>query len=120
MRRSQRDCSPLSLLIVDIDYFKQVNDTYGHSGEDELIRCVASIRKITCLAGLLVAGRLGGVKFTVLMSQTNALAAWRWPSACVVPSYLGERQRQGALHSRHRQPQRGRSAGPVTAPSTPS
>jgi diguanylate cyclase (GGDEF)-like protein len=62
----------LTYLIVDIDFFKQYNDTYGHQGGDECLRRVAeSMRKTCSRAGDLV-GRFGGEEFVALLPATNA------------------------------------------------
>jgi diguanylate cyclase (GGDEF)-like protein/PAS domain S-box-containing protein len=70
IRRSLRYHSPLSLLMVDIDDFKVVNDTYGHDAGDRMLRCVAdtflhNIRDIDVLA------RLGGEEFGILLPNTD-------------------------------------------------
>ena len=62
---AQRNDSPLSCMMVDIDYFKQVNDTYGHKVGDDALKLVAdalqqSVRKQD------VACRLGGEEFLVI------------------------------------------------------
>lgn len=54
---------PLSAVMIDIDHFKQVNDTYGHQVGDEVIRGVAS----EALAASDLVGRLGGEEFCVLV-----------------------------------------------------
>ncbi|MEG3437817.1 diguanylate cyclase [Pannus brasiliensis CCIBt3594] len=65
---------PFSALILDIDRFKQVNDTYGHLVGDEVLQSVASIVKNTlrqedCLA------RFGGEEFVVLLPHTDSSGA---------------------------------------------
>lgn len=73
-RRSNRYQSPLSLLMLDIDHFKKVNDQYGHAVGDEVLRVLAK----TC-QGLLretdMAGRLGGEEFAVILPQADQLQA---------------------------------------------
>ena len=61
---------PCSLIICDIDHFKQVNDTYGHQAGDEAIRSIAQILKNACRPGDLVA-RYGGEEFVVLCADCN-------------------------------------------------
>jgi len=68
---------PCSLIICDLDRFKQVNDTYGHQAGDEVIQSLASLLKSSCRPGDLVA-RYGGEEFVVLCADCdNATAARR-------------------------------------------
>ncbi|MBP7225904.1 MAG: diguanylate cyclase [Aliarcobacter sp.] len=66
-QRHERD---LSLIILDIDYFKQVNDTYGHLVGDEVLKDMASIISKNLRASD-VFGRYGGEEFLVICTQTN-------------------------------------------------
>jgi len=68
--RAARDGSTLALLFVDLDGFKQVNDTLGHSLGDEVLIEVAK-RLRTCLRGSEVLARLGGDEFTVLIERVS-------------------------------------------------
>ncbi|HEY0563633.1 MAG TPA: diguanylate cyclase [Methylophilus sp.] len=61
---------PMSLLMVDLDYFKRVNDTYGHLVGDEVLIAVAKTIKTTLRAGDVV-GRYGGEEFCVLLPNTS-------------------------------------------------
>ncbi|MGR9052327.1 MAG: sensor domain-containing diguanylate cyclase [Gammaproteobacteria bacterium] len=66
---SRHDGSPLTLLLLDVDHFKQINDTYGHSAGDTVIRTLAnSFSKI--LREDDVSGRVGGEEFAVLLPKT--------------------------------------------------
>jgi two-component system cell cycle response regulator len=67
---SQRYQRPLSLAIIDIDFFKKVNDTYGHSVGDEVLRAVAKIFKESIRSTDLGA-RYGGEEFAVMMPETE-------------------------------------------------
>jgi len=72
--RSQRDNLPLSCLFADLDYFKIINDTYGHPTGDRTLKAVASsiqelLRETDVLA------RIGGEEFTVLLPNTEAETA---------------------------------------------
>ena len=65
---------PLSIMVMDVDHFKQVNDTLGHAQGDEVIRRVA--RTIANgLRGADLAARLGGDEFSVLLPDTTAAQA---------------------------------------------
>ncbi|HEY2024352.1 sensor domain-containing diguanylate cyclase [Paraburkholderia sp.] len=74
-RRAQRSGLPLSLLLIDVDYFKGFNDLYGHSAGDEALigvaRCIGeSVRRPGDTAA-----RYGGEEFAVLLPETNEAGA---------------------------------------------
>ena len=60
---------PLSLLMIDIDHFKSVNDTYGHATGDQVLRLVAMSLKQN-LKGQDVAARYGGEEFAIVLPNT--------------------------------------------------
>lgn len=62
---------PCSLLIFDVDHFKQFNDTHGHQAGDEVLRCVGSTMKRVVKSGDLPC-RYGGEEFAVVMRGTSA------------------------------------------------
>ncbi|RAS05956.1 GGDEF domain-containing protein [Cupriavidus alkaliphilus] len=68
--RWQRDGQPLSCLVIDIDYFKQVNDSCGHHAGDAVLREVAQALDNSRRASD-VAGRYGGEEFCVLCPHTD-------------------------------------------------
>ena len=73
----QRQRAPCSLLICDLDRFKQVNDTYGHQAGDQVIQSLANLLKRSCRPGDLAA-RYGGEEFVILYADCdNANAARR-------------------------------------------
>jgi diguanylate cyclase (GGDEF)-like protein len=61
-----RDGRPLSLLAVDIDHFKDVNDEFGHAGGDEALRLVVALMRETLAEGQILS-RIGGEEFAVLL-----------------------------------------------------
>lgn len=69
INRCQRYSRSFSLLIVDIDHFKKVNDTYGHDAGDEIIRQVADILQHN-LRSLDVVCRIGGEEFGIILPET--------------------------------------------------
>lgn len=73
--RAQRQGSPTSVLLLDLDHFKHVNDTWGHPAGDAVLRHVATLAASTVRSTDLV-GRLGGEEFIVLLPNTSAQAAY--------------------------------------------
>jgi diguanylate cyclase (GGDEF)-like protein len=67
---SQRYQRPLSLAIVDLDFFKKVNDSYGHAVGDEVLKAVSRIFQDSIRATDLAA-RYGGEEFAVMMPETD-------------------------------------------------
>ncbi len=74
---------PLSVLVVDIDYFKAVNDTYGHDVGDAVLKEFSG-RLRRNIRGIDLGCRLGGEEFVVVMPDTDLAKAW----------VVGERLRQ--------------------------
>ena len=72
----QQQQVPCSLIICDLDRFKDVNDTYGHQAGDEVIKCLASLLKSSCRPGDLVA-RYGGEEFVILCADCDNTASTR-------------------------------------------
>jgi two-component system, cell cycle response regulator len=66
---SQRYERPLALAMIDIDFFKKINDTYGHAVGDEVLKCVAALFRDSVRSTDLVA-RYGGEEFAVMMPET--------------------------------------------------
>ncbi|KAF0865439.1 GGDEF domain-containing protein [Pseudomonas sp. LD120] len=82
---ARRHLLPLSLLMLDIDHFKRINDSYGHSTGDEVLKAVAaSIKKQ--LRNVDMVFRFGGEEFLILLSNTGREAA----------AMVGERLRHAA------------------------
>jgi diguanylate cyclase (GGDEF)-like protein len=73
--RMQRIQSPLSLIMCDIDFFKNYNDTYGHPAGDQcLIKVSSAMRNAVRRSGDLVA-RYGGEEFVIVLPNTDILGA---------------------------------------------
>lgn len=75
--RAFRDRSRLSLVICDIDYFKQYNDLYGHQQGDECLKAFARVLESYCRRGGDLAARIGGEEFALLLPSTEHAAALR-------------------------------------------
>jgi len=71
---SRRHLQPLSLLMLDIDHFKRVNDSHGHSAGDDVLRAVAASIKDQ-LRNVDMVFRYGGEEFLILLSNTSREAA---------------------------------------------
>ncbi|PTT23287.1 GGDEF domain-containing protein [Acidovorax sp. HMWF029] len=67
---ARRSTRPLSLIAVDVDHFKRVNDTYGHEAGDEVLRRLARTLEAR-LRGSDVIARLGGEEFVALLPDTD-------------------------------------------------
>jgi diguanylate cyclase (GGDEF)-like protein len=67
---SQRHAYALSVIMIDVDFFKRVNDTYGHLAGDAVLRTLAS-RIVECTRGSDMVFRYGGEEFTVVLSNTD-------------------------------------------------
>lgn len=74
LKQAIRYHHPLSVLLLDIDHFKQINDSYGHAAGDQAIRHLAEQTRETARVADLTA-RLGGDEFVVLLPETEAVQA---------------------------------------------
>jgi diguanylate cyclase (GGDEF)-like protein len=72
--RARRYHRPLSVLMLDLDHFKKINDTYGHDIGDETLKIVARTIK-DCLRSVDGFGRFGGEEFVVFLPETEIEAA---------------------------------------------
>lgn len=75
IKRFSRLKKPLSLIMVDIDNFKNFNDTLGHPAGDKVLVNIAKIMKKTCRSTDIVA-RYGGEEFVIVLLDTNKESAW--------------------------------------------
>lgn len=74
LKRAHRQNSQLAFVMIDIDHFKQVNDTYGHSAGDRVIKSLSRLLQQR-LRQTDVIGRYGGEEFAVILTNTDAIAA---------------------------------------------
>ena len=72
--RARRYQSPVTLLLVDLDHFKKINDTYGHLVGDEVLREVAALL-LHAVRSVDVVARYGGEEFVVVLPETGAEGA---------------------------------------------
>ena len=70
IQRALREGKPISVMMMDIDHFKAVNDTYGHSSGDVVLKEFA-VRVQRCIRGMDLAARYGGEEFVVVMPDTD-------------------------------------------------
>jgi len=97
--RAKRHMRELSLILLDVDFFKQFNDTFGHQAGDEVLRRVARVLQSTARQIDIVA-RYGGEEFAIILPdediRTSTLAAERfrkaieseeWPARAVTASF---------------------------------
>ena len=76
LQRARRYWHPLSVIMIDIDNFKKINDTFGHATGDEVLRtlaenCLARIREVDIM------GRYGGEEFVILLPETTVETAYQ-------------------------------------------
>lgn len=71
---SRRQNAPLSIILMDVDHFKNVNDTYGHDEGDRLLAVVAKCLK-QCVRASDIVYRYGGEEFVILLSHTSISGA---------------------------------------------
>ncbi|QFZ24378.1 diguanylate cyclase [Saccharothrix syringae] len=74
LRRALAEHTPLAVLLIDLDHFKEVNDTHGHLVGDTVLRAVADTLRRT-VRGTDLVGRVGGEEFAVLLPDTTLTAA---------------------------------------------
>jgi diguanylate cyclase (GGDEF)-like protein/PAS domain S-box-containing protein len=81
VHRARRHRKALSLLMFDVDRFKNVNDTFGHDVGDEVLRALADAARVN-LRDFDVIGRIGGEEFAVVLPETSL------EGACIVAERL--------------------------------
>jgi len=74
-RRSRRNLTPFSLVIIDIDHFKKINDDYGHSAGDKCLSGLAALIKKSLRRSADIGCRYGGEEFCLLLPETELKGA---------------------------------------------
>ena len=72
IQRGCRELKPVSLLMVDVDHFKDFNDTFGHAVGDEALRRVARALESCCKRSDDLAARYGGEEFAIILPDTDS------------------------------------------------
>lgn len=75
LKQAAKTKKPLSLLLIDIDYFKNFNDILGHPAGDDVLVGIAKLLKKTCRSTDIVA-RYGGEEFVIVLPETSKQPAW--------------------------------------------
>ncbi|MCL5974361.1 MAG: sensor domain-containing diguanylate cyclase [Gammaproteobacteria bacterium] len=80
--KARQNKQPLSLIIMDIDFFKEYNDCYGHLQGDDCLKQVASTLNGVAARSRDFFGRFGGEEFVMLLPETDENAAWAVAERC--------------------------------------
>lgn len=70
MSRYKSDRQPFGLMLIDVDHFKRINDTFGHQAGDEVLTSISTVLK-ACVRPNDFVGRLGGDEFVILLDQLS-------------------------------------------------
>lgn len=92
---ARQNASGLAILVIDLDKFKEVNDTLGHAAGDQLLRVVTE-RLLTAVRPDDVVARLGGDEFVVLIHEVPDAAAARSTALRLLEQLIGSCQIDGA------------------------
>jgi diguanylate cyclase (GGDEF)-like protein/PAS domain S-box-containing protein len=79
---AKRNRQPLSLIMLDIDYFKQYNDYYGHIQGDECLKRVANVLACVATRSRDFFARYGGEEFILVLPETDEVAAFKIAERC--------------------------------------
>jgi diguanylate cyclase (GGDEF)-like protein len=86
-QHAEATASPVGIAMIDIDYFKQYNDRFGHPGGDRCLQELAAVLTASARRTDIVA-RYGGEEFAVILPDTDLTTAW----------HVAERIRQTVVH----------------------
>ena len=79
---ARRNSQPLSLILIDIDYFKQYNDHYGHIQGDDCLKRVGEVLGSAATRARDLLARFGGEEFALVLPETDAAAALKVAERC--------------------------------------
>jgi len=71
-KRRVRDVKPLSMILIDVDHFKNYNDSFGHQSGDVCLKAIASTMVSSCLRSSDLIARYGGEEFAAILPSTTA------------------------------------------------
>jgi diguanylate cyclase (GGDEF)-like protein/PAS domain S-box-containing protein len=74
---ARRSGQPLSLILIDVDYFKQFNDQYGHPRGDDCLQRIAGLLKRAAARPRDLVARFGGEEFALIVPETNSAGSLR-------------------------------------------
>lgn len=80
---ARRSGQPLSLILLDVDFFKQYNDRYGHGQGDECLKSVARTLELAATRPRDMVARVGGEEFALILPETDADAARKIAERCL-------------------------------------
>jgi diguanylate cyclase (GGDEF)-like protein len=75
LSQAQEFGEPLSVLMMDVDDFKTINDSYGHAVGDDTLKTIASVLRKNTRRGTDIPGRWGGDEFFVILPETTRYVA---------------------------------------------
>ncbi len=79
---ARRSAQPLSLIMLDVDFFKQYNDRYGHSQGDECLKNIAQTLSLAATRPRDIVARFGGEEFVLVLPETDENAARQVAEHC--------------------------------------
>lgn len=93
-QRSLRSQEPLACVMLDLDYFKRINDLHGHAAGDTVLQAVATLARASC-RGCDLPGRYGGEEFLFILPGTTEAGAASWAerlrrSIAALPLCIGQ------------------------------
>lgn len=94
MAKKQRSGSPLSLLMLDIDYFKKINDTHGHQAGDNILKNITGLI-LSLIRPYDILCRMGGDEFMIILESDSEMAL-------VLASRIREKLQKFTLESKNR------------------